>query len=441
MADGSAYQPKTGANGPATTSDYSGELGAEKLDNFSSPSWRKRSRHFLVLSSAGKPIYSRFGNEAQLSTLMSAVQAIISTFADMSDPVKSMTMGQHILVFYTNGPLYLLAVSDRGEPAELLRNELQLLHSQIVSILTSAQLTKIFEQRSSYDLRQLLGGAEGLIDHMVDGLDTDLSFTLGSLDTLWIRYKLRERVGKTLLAARPPKGLLYAMLVADMKLVTLLRPRKHSLHPSDLHLLFNMATSRTFLTGEHWTPMCFPKFNDQGFLHVYLSYISPHVALILVSADRDGFSSLALCRERIYEDLSSDDALLRLDDAAAQRALRPSELGVTGLLQLYYRHKTLVQHFGTRFDDSVGEEQKRRIINVYKRLRLYISGGGLNPLRIIYHKCESDTVLAWQSSSFELYAAVAPTMEVKGMIRLVNTVLEWIKNEEDHLFVVNAPSY
>ncbi|KAJ1870787.1 Vacuolar fusion protein mon1, partial [Coemansia sp. S17] len=153
MADGIAYLSATDANGPTTPSSSNDELSAEKLDDFSSPSWRKRSRHFLVLSSAGKPIYSRFGNEAQLSTLMSAVQAIISTFADMSDPVKSMTMGQHTIVFYTNGPLYLLAVSDRGDPAELLRNELQLLHSQIVSILTSAQLTKIFEQRSNFDLR------------------------------------------------------------------------------------------------------------------------------------------------------------------------------------------------------------------------------------------------------------------------------------------------
>ncbi|KAJ2887184.1 Vacuolar fusion protein mon1 [Coemansia aciculifera] len=444
MDDGIARHLATGddsGSDAATNSNGRGELGAEKLDDFCSPEWRQRSRHFLVLSSAGKPIYSRFGNEAQLSTLMSAVQAIISTFADMSDPVKSMTMGMHTIVFYTNGPLYLLAVSDRGDPAELLRNELQLLHGQIVSILTLAQLTKIFEQRSNFDLRQLLGGTEGLIDHMVDKLDTDLSFALGSLDTLWIRYKLRERIGKVLLAARPPKGLLYAMVVADMKLVTLLRPRKHSLHPSDLHLLFNMVTSRTFLTGEHWMPMCFPRFNDQGFLHVYLSYVSPHVALILVSADRDGFPALAECRQRIFDELSADDALQRLDDAAAQRALHPTELGVSGLLQLYYRSKTLVQHFGTRFDDSVDESQKRRIINTYKRLRLYMTGGGSNPLRIIYYKCESDTVLAWQSSSFELYATVAPAMEVKGMIRLVNTVLEWIKNEEDHLFVVNAPSY
>ncbi|KAJ1842162.1 Vacuolar fusion protein mon1, partial [Coemansia sp. RSA 486] len=102
-----------------------------RLEDFHMPEWREKNRHFLVLSSAGKPIYSRHGNEAQLSTLMSAIQAIISTFTDMSDPVKSMRVGTHTLVFYTNGPLYLLAVSNRNDSDELLRGELQLLHSQI----------------------------------------------------------------------------------------------------------------------------------------------------------------------------------------------------------------------------------------------------------------------------------------------------------------------
>ncbi|KAJ1957074.1 Vacuolar fusion protein mon1 [Dipsacomyces acuminosporus] len=358
----------------------------------------------------------------------------------MSDPVRSMVMGKHTIVFYTNGPLYLLAVSDGGDPAELLRNELQYLHNQIVQILTSAQLTKIFEQRSNFDLRQLLGGTETIIDQLVDRMDVDFSFALGSLDTLWMRYKLRERIGKALLAARP-NGLLYAMVVADMKLVTLMRPRKHSLHPSDLLLLFNMATSKTFLTGEHWTPVCFPRFNDQGFLHVYLNYVTPTAALILVSADRDNFFKMTEYRTQIAEDLSSDDALQRLDDAAAQHALHPHELGASGLLQLYYKHKTLVQHFGTRFADGVTQEQQQRIISTYKRLRLYMTSGGTHPLRIIYHKCATDTVLAWHSSTFELYASVVPTMDVKNMIRLVNSVLEWIRQEEDHLFVINSPSY
>ncbi|KAJ2588694.1 Vacuolar fusion protein mon1 [Coemansia sp. RSA 1722] len=411
-----------------------------RLEDFHMPEWREKNRHFLVLSSAGKPIYSRHGNEAQLSTLMSAIQAIISTFTDMSDPVKSMRVGTHTLVFYTNGPLYLLAVSNRNDSDELLRGELQLLHSQIVSILTSAQLTKIFEQRSNFDLRQLLGGTEAIIDQLVDRMETDFTFSLGSLDTLWMRYRLRDRIGKALLASRV-KCVLYAMLIADMKLVTLMRPRKHSLHPSDLHLLFNMAASKNFLTGEHWTPMCFPKFNDKGFLHVYINYITPSVALILVSADRDSFIDMTQCRLRITQDLSTDDSLQRMEDAASQRALRPLELGIPGLLQLYYRHKTLVQHFGTRFDEIVDEQQQRRIVNTYQRLRLYMVKSGPNPLRIIYHKTDTETVLVWQSSAFELYAAIDPSMDVRAMIRKINIVLEWIRNEEDHLFVINAPSY
>ncbi|KAJ1735860.1 Vacuolar fusion protein mon1 [Coemansia biformis] len=424
----------------AVAQDEPDKPSAVQVDGLCSADWQSHGRHFLVLSSAGKPIYTRHGDEAQLSMLMSAVQAIISSFSDMSDPVRSMSAGSRTIVFYTSGPLYLLAVSDRDDPEELLRNELQLVHSQIVSILTLAQLTKIFEQRSNFDLRQLLGGTEGIIDQLVDRLDVDLGFALGSLDTLWMRYSLRERVGKVLLSRRP-KSLLYAMVVSDMKLVTLLRPRKHSLHPSDLHLLFSMVASRVFASGEHWTPVCFPRFNDQGFLHVYISYIAAGVALVLVSADRDSFFAMTQCRERVCDDLAADDLVQRLADAAAQRALHPRELGVPGLLQLYYRHKTLVQHFGTRFEDAVDDAQMRRIINTYKRLRLHMTKGGQKPLRIIYYRCATDTVLAWQSSTFELYAAVAPSMDVKSMIRLVNTVLEWIDKEEDHLFVVNPPSY
>ncbi|KAJ1950292.1 Vacuolar fusion protein mon1, partial [Linderina pennispora] len=354
-------------------------IDADKLEDFASAQWRAHSKHYFVLSTAGKPIYTRYGDEAQLAPLMSTIQAVIASFADMSDPIRSMTMGGHTIVFYTSGPLYLMAVASVDEPAQQLRSELQLLHSQIVSILTMAQLTKIFEQRSNFDLRQLLGGTEPVIDQLVDRMATSFAFSLGSLDTLWMRFKLRDRIGKSLLAARP-KGLLYAMLVADLKLVTLMRPRKHSLHPSDLMLLFNMAANRAFLTGEHWTPVCLPRFNDQGFLHVYVNYVTPNAALLLVSADRDSFPAMSGCCEAIVADLSSDGSLQRLEDAAVQRALHPSELGVRGLLHMHYKHKALVQNFGSCFDDSVPERDQMRIMSTYKRLRLHMVGNMAQPL-------------------------------------------------------------
>ncbi|KAJ1940354.1 Vacuolar fusion protein mon1b [Linderina pennispora] len=80
-------------------------------------------------------------------------------------------------------------------------------------------------------------------------------------------------------------------------------------------------------------------------------------------------------------------------------------------------------------------------MSTYKRLRLHMVGNMAQPLRIIYRRSATDAVLAWQSSKFELYATVSPTMDVRMMIRMVNSVLEWIRNEEDHLFIVNPPSY
>lgn len=41
-------------------------------------SWRKRKKHFFVLSHSGKPIYSRYGDEHKLAGFSATLQAIIS---------------------------------------------------------------------------------------------------------------------------------------------------------------------------------------------------------------------------------------------------------------------------------------------------------------------------------------------------------------------------
>lgn len=119
------------------------------------------------------------------------------------------------------------------------------------------------------------------------------------------------------------QGLLYAMIVAKGQLVTLLRPRKHSLHPAgrviilrlgkcwiliqwryivDLHLLFNMLTgSTTFDLAESWTPLCLPKFNSKGFLHAYICYIAPDVSIVMISTDKDRFFDMSEWKSTLVE--------------------------------------------------------------------------------------------------------------------------------------------
>lgn len=113
------------------------------------------------------------------------------------------------------------------------------------------------------------------------------------------------------------------MLITNKKLITLLRPKKHSLHPAgeilffmqnfkdrnkflfifiDLHLVFNMVNgSSTFRSAESWIPICLPKFNNKGFLYAYVCYIATNICLLLISPDRDKFFELSEAKSIIVE--------------------------------------------------------------------------------------------------------------------------------------------
>ncbi|KAL6506388.1 hypothetical protein OROGR_024569 [Orobanche gracilis] len=54
----------------------SGKRHPEEDD--ASVSWRKRKKHFFILSHSGKPIYSRYGDEHKLAGFSATLQAIIS---------------------------------------------------------------------------------------------------------------------------------------------------------------------------------------------------------------------------------------------------------------------------------------------------------------------------------------------------------------------------
>jgi len=64
-------------------------------------------------------------------------------------------------------------------------------------------------------------------------------------------------------------------------------------------MLFNANTFRG--GGEHWTPMCLPKFNSKGFLHAYICFFKPEIALVLISPGRDSFFEMKEVKEKIVD--------------------------------------------------------------------------------------------------------------------------------------------
>ncbi|OZJ05725.1 hypothetical protein BZG36_01330 [Bifiguratus adelaidae] len=365
--------------------------------------WRSHSKHFFVLSNAGKPIWTRYGDESRISTLMGVIQAIISFFQDGDDSIRCIQSGDTVFVFLLKEPLYLVAVAKTGESEGQLREQLYYLYNQILSVLTSHQLNRIFEQRINFDLRRLLGGTEVFLDSLSTRFNNNHGFMLGAIQALAVPREFRDKVGIAL-STGIVKSLLYGMVVSNGKLVNLVRPKKHSLHPSDLHLLFNMLTgSTTFRSAESWTPLCLPKFNSKGFLHAYICYIYQDVALVLISTDKDSFFELSEWKEDIVE------------------------------VEHWARCRTNVTIAGGRIILF-------RLFRLYQHMRDHMCNKN-QPLKLYYHNSSDETLLGWITSTFELYACFNPQVSKSSMIAAANQLIRWIRKHEERLFIVNSPVF
>ncbi|KAL1744493.1 vacuolar fusion protein MON1 [Schizophyllum fasciatum] len=242
------------------------------------PAARYPRRQYFVFSDAGKPVFvSADGPDTErFTTTFGIMQALISVFIDDGDKLRCINAGRTRITFLQRAPLYYACVSAWGEPESVTRTHLDYLHLQILSIVTAAQLRRIFERRTNFDLRRLLNGAEGFLSSLLERMELDLALSTSSLWCLRLDLGLRKRIAEALIPP-PKKEILYVVLMARGRVVTLIRPRKHSVHPADIHILLNTVYAPSILNAPaatSWIPMCLPKFNPSGFVNAYISFLS-----------------------------------------------------------------------------------------------------------------------------------------------------------------------
>lgn len=201
---------------------------------------------------------------------------------------------------------------------------LDYLYLQILSTVSLSQLQSIFSKRSNFDLRRLLEGTDGVMNSLISRLQWDFEGLTGTLKVLTLNEDLRSDCATALKPLAKHQDVLYALLLHHSTIVTLLRPKSHSIHPSDLHILLNTISSSKSLrapNSESWLPICLPRFNSKGFVYAYISFFESDRAkkvenedeadlkdeeeaglgIILITSDREGFFDMRTWKETILE--------------------------------------------------------------------------------------------------------------------------------------------
>ncbi len=239
---------------------------------------------------------------------------------------------------------------------------------QILSTLTLPTLTHLFTNRPSTDLRRPLQGTEPLLSSLADTFTRGSASTLlSALECLKIRKSERHVINNALLKTRT-ETLLYGLIVAGGRLVSVIRPKRHSLHPSDLQLIFNMLFEAGGVKaggGENWIPLCLPGFNNRGYLYMYVSFLNAsennagddsrpstsggsgrddEIAVLLISADKESFYDLKQMRDNVVTLLEKNGSMALIKDAVRRGRPKVSDIVPgTPLLHFLYKSRANVQ--------------------------------------------------------------------------------------------------
>lgn len=440
--------------------------------------WRSKLKHYMILSSAGKPIWSRHGDLGLINSSMGVVQTIISFYEGMKNPLQGFTAGNARFVVATEGPLYFVAISKLGESEAQLRDQLKALYMQILSTLTLPTLTKIFVNRPSTDLRTPLQGTESLLSSLADSFTKgSASSLLGALECLRVRKSQRHAINNAFLKTRTEK-LLYGLIVAGGKLVSVIRPRRHSLHPSDLQLIFNMLFESGGIKaggGENWVPLCLPAFNSSGYLYMYVSFFDDtsadgakeetlipedEIAIILISPDKESFYDLKEMRDKVASSLKKNGSLDIIK--AAVKAGRPQIANIAPGSQVshfVYKSRANVQFCMSSLDlfsgskgsspISNGDEEdgeagsddalvsRRRLMTLYHQLHASVHARHSH-LKVMHCVGQDATSLAWVTRIFEFYCVAGPNASQAVITQGANKIIQWAKKEEERLFIIGG---
>lgn len=423
--------------------------------------WKSKLKHFFILSASGKPVYSRHGDDQIIGSHIGVIQTIVSSYQNSHEPIKGFRASDSRFVILVKGPLTLVAISRLPESDRQLQNQLESLYMQILSTLTLPVLEKMFSHRPSTDLRRPLQGTDVLLDGLADGFTRGSPSTLlSALECLRMRKTHRKLINDTLLAVRS-SNLVYGLIAAQGRLVSVVRPKKHSLHPGDLHLIFNMlfeAGSVKANGGENWIPLCLPGFNNTGYVYIYVSFLAASerrsgstqsetdpadrddaLAVVLISASKDCFFELQNMRNELVTQLMKNGGMALISTAIKRGQATCSDIVPGTILRHFlYKSRGNVQFVMPSLDPDFNTLVKRRkLMSLYQILHESLHSRK-SSLKIHYSISRDASALAWETPVFELYCIAGPRSSKAAMCQGANQIISWIRKEEERVFIIGG---
>ena len=411
------------------------------LQEYSSE-WYTDQKHIFIFSEAGKPIYSRYGKEENIVGLFGVMQALLSCVQDNQDELHCIRTCDRLFVFRCYTPLVLAAVAHPDESEEQLGRQLRYVTNQAIFFLTQSHMARLFKNRQSYDLRRQLTGLPKFFKGIIDFVEEEVSFLVESVRCLPLPYSLRNEIASILLTNRSPE-LVFAILLYERQIISVVRPKQYVITPADLHLLMNyVQTGSTRGHGEKWAPCCLPDFNDGGYLYVHDAYISEtrDISLVLITNEREQHITIIECKQQIVEQMVAQKTLEKLEAILATPFVC-SDTKIPHLRHFIYKSQSSQQIVSPEYSAPYNSEEDRKHLfakycHIYDKLHQPD-----HKLSIYYDIDGRESMVGYLMNNAEIYCTFSPFITRPVALNNIDKLLKWIRKEENRFFILGSGVY
>ena len=212
----------------------------------------EKKKLFFVFTSAGKPVWTRYGEENDLATFIGSLAAILynfqSYYTGAVDALRYMRTLDMLVVFLCKEALFYVVICRLSktkvratkESLESLHQQLENLHIKVISTLTN-NITTTLLNRPNYDARNLMGGTHSALDTLIRTSAMNSYFLEGFMPVK-LPYETRNEV-HIAFKNHTHEDILYAFLMTPNFIIYRYCRKGVTLHYSDVSLLSNLLAS------------------------------------------------------------------------------------------------------------------------------------------------------------------------------------------------------
>ena len=284
----------------------------------------QKKRHFFIMTEGGKPIYSRYGDAIENSTIFATLSAIITKYTifnnidEKKEELNVISNSKNLIVFNKKSSLIFIALSKKNDRVSLLKSQLEFLYLQLMSILTENFFIKLEDNPSKY--LSSITGSEILFENMI-------KYTSHSFVSLFNSYQIlkcdfREKLNKI---CEDNLGKARLMIILNSnEIISLSHHPDIKIISSDIILLQNLIfSSENLKLTESWIPICLPGISKEGYLQLYCKFDSYGIGICYLTENIEPKYFMLFIQQyrKVYQKLIKENLISKIIDTIPKKII------------------------------------------------------------------------------------------------------------------------